>query len=665
MKTKTTVAILTMLLSVSLLELTSTSNLAAAIPVTIQVQPGNSIQEAINSANPGDTVLVAEGTYTECIVINKTLTLEGSGQNRTIIQAPYVPFNLKIVIDVQANNVNISGFKVQNGLYGILLSGYNGSIIKNNNVTSKLESGIYLNASHHNVIANNTFSLNNFEGIRMDNSTQNWISNNLITKNKYVGVEMVRSSGNIFINNTVSFHSDETTHDQAFWMDSSDSNTFEGNLISNNARGFEMSFSQYNTIRNNTLSGSEHAVYLIESNNTSIYHNNFFYNTYQVDSFDSFNTFDNGYPSGGNFWSDYAGVDVYSGPNQDQPGSDGIGDTAYIIDVNNRDRYPLVPPGNVHDTTPPNTTNDYNGLWHNADFSINLPAVDDISGIKATYYEIGADPTIYNVSAHGQPFVIIESANNTLTYWSVDGVGNEEPHNNLINIKLDKTSPAGSMRINNGAAYATSLNVTLSLFATDSLSGIAQMQFSNDGTSFSQSEAYSESKTWNLGLGDGAKTVYVSYLDNAGNSQTYNATIVLDTAPPLVYILSPGDNGKIRSQTVTIDWSGTDLGLGIDHYEIKLDQDLPINVGDQKTYTFSGLSDGNHTVIVEAFDKLGRTAEASVSFIVDTSLFGGLGYFEFVVLVVILVVAVGLVISILIVRRKRRLTHVPNALVQN
>ena len=49
-------------------------------------------------------------------------------------------------------------------------------------------------------------------------------------------------------------------------------------------------------------------------------------------------------PSGGNYWSDYAGADVKSGPNQDLPGSDGIGDTPYIIDVNNTDRYPLMNP---------------------------------------------------------------------------------------------------------------------------------------------------------------------------------------------------------------------------------------------------------------------------------------------------------------------------------
>src|SRR5439155_1625322 len=65
---------------------------------------------------------------------------------------------------------------------------------------------------------------------------------------------------------------------------------------------------------------------------------------------------DDGYPSGGNFWSDYTGVDNCSGPNQDVcPDPDVIGDTPYTIDANNSDRYPLIHlPGN--DTVPPSVS---------------------------------------------------------------------------------------------------------------------------------------------------------------------------------------------------------------------------------------------------------------------------------------------------------------------
>jgi parallel beta-helix repeat protein len=56
------------------------------------------------------------------------------------------------------------------------------------------------------------------------------------------------------------------------------------------------------------------------------------------------NVWDNGYPSGGNYWSDYAGIDLYRGPYQNETGSDGIGDTPYLIDVDNQDNYPIIHP---------------------------------------------------------------------------------------------------------------------------------------------------------------------------------------------------------------------------------------------------------------------------------------------------------------------------------
>jgi hypothetical protein len=64
----------------------------------------------------------------------------------------------------------------------------------------------------------------------------------------------------------------------------------------------------------------------------------------QVDCTYTVNTWDNDYPSGGNYWKNYNAVDQYSGVDQNIPGSDGISDAPYIIDTNNVDRYPLMQP---------------------------------------------------------------------------------------------------------------------------------------------------------------------------------------------------------------------------------------------------------------------------------------------------------------------------------
>jgi len=69
------------------------------------------------------------------------------------------------------------------------------------------------------------------------------------------------------------------------------------------------------------------------SEDNAIYHNNFFGNILQVYGMGLGNVWDNGYPSGGNYWSDYNGT----GSNED-----GIGDIQYVFNGNNQDNYPLM-----------------------------------------------------------------------------------------------------------------------------------------------------------------------------------------------------------------------------------------------------------------------------------------------------------------------------------
>jgi len=132
----------------------------------------------------------------------------------------------------------------------------------------------------------------------------------------------------------------------------------ENCTISNNVYGVINHNWTTNTItRNNNFIANTVGLAIAGENNT-IYHNNFIDNTNDVSYCWGYNNrWDDGYPSGGNYWNNYVGYDDYSGPNQDEPGSDGIGDTPYIIDENNQDRYPLmvpfVPPSLPPPPTPP------------------------------------------------------------------------------------------------------------------------------------------------------------------------------------------------------------------------------------------------------------------------------------------------------------------------
>ena len=118
-----------------------------------------------------------------------------------------------------------------------------------------------------------------------------------------------------------------------------------GNSIAGNSVGISSNSSSSNTVSGNSITENQHGAVLAYCSGNVIFHNDFVNNTQQTVLYGSTpNSWDNGYPSGGNYWSDYNGVDLHNGPYQNITGSDGIGDTSYVIDANNTDNYPLTKP---------------------------------------------------------------------------------------------------------------------------------------------------------------------------------------------------------------------------------------------------------------------------------------------------------------------------------
>jgi parallel beta-helix repeat protein len=121
--------------------------------------------------------------------------------------------------------------------------------------------------------------------------------------------------------------------------DSSYDNVTDNNVQQNSACGIYVDSSLDDNIYGNSIEQNYIGIYLSSSSSNSIYHNNFVNNTWQVYT-DSINMWDNGYPSGGNYWSDYQ--TTY--PNATEIDSSGIWNTPYIIDIFNQDSYPLMNP---------------------------------------------------------------------------------------------------------------------------------------------------------------------------------------------------------------------------------------------------------------------------------------------------------------------------------
>jgi parallel beta-helix repeat protein len=138
--------------------------------------------------------------------------------------------------------------------------------------------------------------------------------------------------------------------------DQSNGNIVSSNYVAGNSVGIVLKLdSEYCTISQNTICQNYRGIYIEDSTHSTIYGNDFTDNYQQVymSSAGLMNYWHNGYPSGGNCWSDYSGADLFSGTYQNESGSDGIGDTPYVIDTSNIDSYPLMPttPGDInHDS---------------------------------------------------------------------------------------------------------------------------------------------------------------------------------------------------------------------------------------------------------------------------------------------------------------------------
>lgn len=426
-------------------------------PTEIIVVPDQypTIQSAINAARESYVILVKPGTYVECITVDKSLRLVGSGANLSIIQNAGMEHTVKI----KANNVVLKGFTIQSlehgrctgiyirgsncviednfvtghyygikiydssnntlknnvmsknkynfGVWGLFLShflhdidfsnsvdgkpilywinvqnrtvplgvGYvaliNSSriIVRDLNISNNL-SGVILAYTKDSMIINVT-ALKNERGLYLICSNNNVVVQNIFSNNEWSGITIVSSCNNLFVGNNITLNNCgvRLSHSVSLLNVLSENNTVIGNILSNNRDGLYIERSHNNLVKGNSIVNNTRSGIVLDESHGNIVKRNFVknnkYGVWSLASKDLLyqnvfvnnslhvyinpykttpNMWDNGYPIGGNFWSDHKGLDEKSGPGQEQLGSDGIIDIPYVIDANNKDRYPLLYP---------------------------------------------------------------------------------------------------------------------------------------------------------------------------------------------------------------------------------------------------------------------------------------------------------------------------------
>jgi len=370
------------------------------------------------------TYIVTDNIINDSIVVERDnividgagYTLQGPGSgngidlssrnNVTIKNMKITTFNYGIWLSSSSNN-GVSGNNITNDGDGIYLASSNNNGVSGNNITNAY-GGILLVSSSGNSVSGNNIT-NNMRGISLWFSSNNGVSGNNITANDNGGIDIESSSNNGVIGNNI------TNNGYGIYLySSSNNNGVSGNNITNNGYGIVLSSSSDNSIvGNNVTANSEDGIYLISSSGSTVYHNNFINNTNQVVSSGSTIVWDDGYPSGGNYWGDYNGTDLYSGSCQNETGSDGIGDIPYIIDGSNRDDYPLMKPypWTVHDVGVTNVATSKSVVCEGSSITVSVMVFGYGNGTEVVNIAISANQTIIgeinSVALSSRNFTII------------------------------------------------------------------------------------------------------------------------------------------------------------------------------------------------------------------------------------------------------------------
>jgi len=268
---------------------------------------GNNLEnnfKGIRIVYGGNNTIIKNAVRAEAVYNDYGIRMDYSGDN--FVSENIVEYNDEGIWLANSSNNIVFRNDIRSNYYGIIVTNSSTNVISGNNITN--DEGIRLRFSSRNSIYGNNMTANGNNGIWLFYSSNNTIQKNNIVANRLRGVWLSgTSSNNVLYENIVADNGDVGIL-VGGW-----NNTVFRNSITNNTIGIELS------------------MYL----GNRFYHNSVVNNTQQVHVISSGpgNFWDNGYPTGGNYWSDHVGGDL----NQN-----GIGDSWYEINQDNIDYYPLM-----------------------------------------------------------------------------------------------------------------------------------------------------------------------------------------------------------------------------------------------------------------------------------------------------------------------------------
>ena len=324
------------------------------------------IQEAIDAAQPNDIILVSCGIYNETIQLLKPLHLYGE-EGCTILTHPFD----NDIIRVSADNCTISGFTIMNCVnksYSGLFLLSDGNHVFNNKFINNSGWGIYLYHCKQNNISNNSFT---HDGICMVGSQDEWesmsVKGNMVLGKPIIWLKNQRFKnindtiyGQLVLVNSTDCHITNITvsgTDQGIVLAYSEKCMIRDSTISKCRFGIRLQYSCCNMLINNTIINDEYGLYITHSDKNQILENILKENTEfgcyfccnSKENIISKNRFINNtqtaYDYFDNLWSNHSIGNYYSDYFGEDENNDGIGDSPYEIPPDfgeNIDGYPIV-----------------------------------------------------------------------------------------------------------------------------------------------------------------------------------------------------------------------------------------------------------------------------------------------------------------------------------
>ncbi len=303
------------------------------------------IQDAVNNASARDTIYVYDGVYNEHVAISASITLLGQSESGVTIDGG----GSGNCVQVSSADVAINGFTITNASGYGLRADYSDLELENVTVNNNEGSGIYFVHGKSFTIRNSALDANAggiiyYDAASGDAIVEDTTITNCVGSGIHIG--LTEGKGAIVRNNRIDNSAGASS--DGIYVNIGGSGglmTIENNPVTKSGRyGIYLTGATNSTVSGNNVLKNSYGMRLYSSSNNTVFHNNFIENAnYNANDNGNSNSWDGGYPTAGNYWSDHVGADDFKGPGQNQSGIDGIIDTPYPVQGGSgEDRYPLV-----------------------------------------------------------------------------------------------------------------------------------------------------------------------------------------------------------------------------------------------------------------------------------------------------------------------------------